>query len=83
MASPTAPPDTITAPELLALVRDASTLAQAREALALDVLSARSVGHTWREIARAVGMTEHGVANLHARTAAAQESTEHGVAGVL
>lgn len=58
------------APELLALIRDASMLAQAREALAEDVVSAREVGHTWREIAGAVRMTEHGVANLYARTVA-------------
>lgn len=65
-------PAVIDAPALLALVRDASNLRDAREALSEDLVAARATGHTWRELAQAVGMTEHGVANLHARTLSAR-----------
>ncbi len=62
----------IEAPELLALVRGASNVRDAKEALAEDVITARTTGFTWREIAAALGMTEHGAANLYKRTLAAR-----------
>ena len=62
----------IEAPALLALIRDASMVRDAKEALAEDVILARTAQHTWREIATALGMTEHGAANLYKRTLAAR-----------
>lgn len=57
------------APRLLALIRDSSNLRQARDAMHEDIVLARdTAGHTWREIATAVGMTEHGVADIYRRT---------------
>lgn len=54
-------------PVLAALEQAAARLGETREAMAADVLRAKDLGCTWREIAGAVGMTEAGVAKLARR----------------
>ena len=54
-------------PHLAAITRYATDLATARDRRNRAIRDARGSGHTWRAIALAAGMTEHGV-RLAART---------------
>ena len=54
-------------PQLTAITRHATELTLARDNRNRAIRQARAGGHTWRAIALAAGMTEHGV-RLAART---------------